>query len=624
MGELRKRSESSKNSLAGSENRENDEENVLTIGRLRLRLLKRKNADSSSHGPTYLALQERSYEDVQSLSSGSISTNMMEDPINNILFFNPFRKGPPASFVVKQTRENDETGLDNYIHHETAAMTIYRGPETLSASLGDWLQASESLLRSDEMHLFLASTMHVVGSVGDLAVRTAFFPVTFPLHVFCSTTGIVIGSTMHIVGAAGSLIESKVLGTSGQATGEDEGNNLIVSLLRGAWHFPGCICHFAGHVTNGILLTAKGGATDPLEEPQLKACSSVKTTSLTSTKAMLSESTSERLHILDKLRLDYAPHDSELPAGKSFKSVPSSEYLLRVDDLGVSVKDGKDQDAKVFYMDLSSSDDSKIIQQALHKLIVSGVSLLANHPTVRLAKHYSVAPEHVINWKAEAATGKLLRVMAKMSTMERLQLLQEKVLIWSGTFQNEKNKNALPGFLARGIVQNKSPRQFMELLWDNSRTSEYNNYCVQRVDALVIEDKVLAGASEGAKVVQSETRVPFTNMTVKAKCLMHVRPLVAPDVGFVILSRSLDSGDAGMHVNSASGVERASKNEIIWGINVFRAVPNHPHLTDLTSFSQVSSSLVPTFMANRIGLMGVDDFFKNVRAKKDFHRASTA
>ena len=97
---------------------------------------------------------------------------------------------------------------------------------------------------------------------------------------------------------------------------------------------------------------------------------------------------------------------------------------------------------------------------------------------------------------------------------------------------------------------------------------------------------------------------------------MHARTLVegSEEEGFVIVSRSLDSGMAGCHVGSAKRVERNNKNEILLGVNIIRPVPGHPELTDLMSISQVSSSVVPQFLAFKIGMMGVEDFFNNVRA----------
>jgi len=191
--------------------------------------------------------------------------------------------------------------------------------------------------------------------------------------------------------------------------------------------------------------------------------------------------------------------------------------------------------------------------------------------------------------------------------------MESEILIWSGQMRQSPNPKhtKFPFFLARGIIP-MNPRKFMELLWDNNRTGEYNYYCLGRSNLLVLEDEILSsGASKATKVIQSETRVPFTSLSVYVTCVMHVRPLDPPDEGYVIMSRTLDAGRAGWHT-SHDGIDphAKQKNEILWGINVIRKVPKHPELTDLTSLSQVGTSLVPKFLAGRIGLMGVEDFFR--------------
>ena len=107
----------------------------------------------------------------------------------------------------------------------------------------------------------------------------------------------------------------------------------------------------------------------------------------------------------------------------------------------------------------------------------------------------------------------------------------------------------------------------------------------------------------------SETKVPFTGLSVVMTVLMHARAL-EDEEGFIIVSRSLDSGMAGYHAGSNVRVQKGNKNEIILGVKLFRPVPGRPDMTELTSVSQVSSSLVPHFLAKRIGTMGVDDILK--------------
>ena len=355
----------------------------------------------------------------------------------------------------------------------------------------------------------------------------------------------------------------------------------------------------------------------------------------------------EQDRFLDRLRLDYA---IDTPLVKSYSQAPSSEkaqiakrdappspnaalaattvqgpdqpghskFLLPVHDLGLVTDEGQ----PLCFVDLQHTEKSALhplVTQALQRLVEVGVAWMANHPTVRLSRQVP-PPKLSIEWKPESHTPKILKKMAPLSTLERLRVLEREVLIWSGALSGAK----FPFFLARGVVP-QSPTEFMRMLWDNNRTVEYNNFCLGRTTLLVLHDGVLSDDSPskaernvtGTKVVQSETRVPFTSLSVLVSCAMHVQPLEAPDEGFVIVSRSVYTGPAGTHCNSSPhGVEPASKNEILWGMNILRRVPNHPHLTDLTSLSQVGSTLVPKFLATRIGLMGIEDFFKNVRTPK--------
>jgi hypothetical protein len=307
-----------------------------------------------------------------------------------------------------------------------------------------------------------------------------------------------------------------------------------------------------------------------------------------------------------------------------------SKYLLPVLDVGLH-HDGR----IVHFVDLQDfqagdlSSSSAAVAKALDLLVGFGLGLLSNHPTVRLSSqsHLSSPPPKKasaragggIEWRPEGSTSKTLRRMVPLSSLDRLKALEQEVLIWSGTLPSSPR---YPFFLARGVVARR-PLDFMRLLWDNERTSEYNNFCLGRTNLLILQDQVLASSTcadeikkdtmTGTKVVLSETRVPFTSLSVLVSCCMHVRPLDGADEGgYVIVSRSLYTGSAGTRY-SPDGVEPTTKNEILWGINVIRRVPNHPHLTDLTSLSQVGSTLVPKFLATRIGLMGIEDFFKNVR-----------
>jgi hypothetical protein len=347
----------------------------------------------------------------------------------------------------------------------------------------------------------------------------------------------------------------------------------------------------------------------------------------------------------------------------------TSKCLLRVDDLELycvandtSSSSSKSSSALVLYIDLdaknhvdcdaqSSSSSSLTLQaEALSEFTRQGLAMIANHPTVRLAaKQYLTTSRNEIVWKCENSCQRIMREMSQMSTTERLQTLEKETLVWSGQFRNQQllpsspslplspnqqqqqaSRRSMPLYLARGIVR-CSPREFVNLLWDNTRTNTYNNFCLGRVTILDVDgdsQRVLTGETDvGTKVIQSETRIPLTNLSVSMYCLMHVRPLPDPDEGFVIMSRSLVTGSAGTHTataasNSNNNIQDGNKNEILWGMNIIRRVPNHPHLADLTSLSQGGSSLVPKFVFSKIAMMGISEFFDNVR-KLDLQTPTT-
>jgi hypothetical protein len=529
---------------------------------------------------------------------------------------------------------------------EQSTIVVYRQPESFPEAVFCWMDSVEALVRSDEMANVAGSTCHLVLSAGNLAIKTCFLPVTIPLHIACATTDLVLGSCAHVVeGVAGALLGLDFKEQVEEAVEEKQHKNPIHEMVDKVFGFPGFFLGVAGKIKDdlgsvviSVVAPALGMQPDD-GDSSLKYCDSLKYS--TSCSGMSGDSED----FFDRLRLDYAKPplfptnktmqlvqsrktSSAMSKSSSISSTPvsvaetevrseSSMYLLRVDDLGVT--SGKQPvPSSIFYIDLQPKhSDTQELLQSMQRLVACGLGLMANHPPVRMAKHYESTAE--LEWNPEGSSKKLLRKMANMKSVERLQVLEKDHLIWSGEC---KKPNALFSsdysfFLARGIIR-RSPREFLNLLWDNERTCEYNNFCLGRNTVLAIDDKILSdpNAREGTKVIESETRVPFTGKSVKVTCIMHVRPLEAPDQGFVIVSRSLDSGMAGTHIGSRDMVKTGRKNEIIWGVNVLRCVPNNPQLTDLTSLSQVGSPMVPKFLAQRIGVMGVEDFYKNIRQPK--------
>lgn len=461
-----------------------------------------------------------------------------------------------------QTDNNNErTGRELALVTPTSSdLTLtreYYSPPSLPDAIGFWVHSVHALVQSPELHQCLDASIQVVGSASHLVWHTALLPITLPAHI--------VGSTTHgVLSLSGSILQHSV---------------------DFVFHFPGSLLGMIGEVKDhvgGALLALAGEAPAKQLEDE---------------------------NYLDRLKLDFEMENKGGEPVQRLMTANYSKYLLRIDDLGILTEDKKE----IRYIDLEGSRE--LVEKTLPRLMFTGLALLSNHPTVRLSQKMILNPDFEVGWNPEGATNKHMRKMAKMPSIERLAYLEKEILVWSGKYKVDgpAKDSSLPFFLARGIIR-KTPRDFLNLLWDNSRTVEYNNFCLGRQTLITLEDKVLEGASEGTKAVCSETRIPFTGMSVMVTCMMHVRALPAPDEGFVILTRSLDSGVAGSHIGSDQNVEKGThKSEILWGINILRKVPNHPHLTDLTSLSQVNSAMVPKFLAGKIAMMGVQEFFENIR-----------
>jgi hypothetical protein len=480
------------------------------------------------------------------------------------------------------------------------------------------------------------SSRNIVLSAGGATLHTAYMviqiaclPITFPYMVVSSTTEAVLGTTGIVLGIAGNVLLGtpenvrRLALTSGghdhQQHHESDAN--ASSKLSG----DGLI----GKVANVIpfILQTVGRVTNEAGASALRMVLPAQASR---------EMSSEQDHsYLDRLRLDYGlpkqvtsesnpaddfcarglvnPVDSTLSCSSDI-----SKYLLRVNDVSMessSSQDAQNHGGRILYIDLSKefSDDS-LRKQAMDLLVGRGLAFAATNVFSRSILPGRKTSSFEVEWKPEGCTAMTIRKLAKMSQPDQDRRLAKEVLVWSGKFQGPSYYGSEnPVFLAQGIVD-LSPREFLNLMWNSDRTGEYNKYSLGRSDVVLHEDGVLCGGSYGTKVIKSETKVPFAGISLVLSAVMHARALEGnPDEGFVIVSRSLDCGVAGSHVGNCKGVEKASKNEILLGVNILRPVPGSPGSTHLISLSQVNATLVPPFLAKRIGLMGVEDFFKNVR-----------
>ncbi|GAX20003.1 hypothetical protein FisN_1Lh523 [Fistulifera solaris] len=524
---------------------------------------------------------------------------------------------PNASLIS----EDDDHAMDSPFGNvsNSANNNLYNEvPENIGDALQQWLRSVQLLMDSPEMKNLMCSSVHLAGSAGHLCFQAALLPVTMPLHITGRTCDMIVGAYSHLLSETGSILAAatKNIANCVSENMESENSNsqdsntsktggIVAALMLPSRVIVNSAENAIGHVGTMVssLVTPPVNEKEKQVEPAIIEPTPVK---------KLVDSTSSD-NYLERLRLDYIPSDDYMQTPtKSNRSGKTSLLLLRVVDL--DLKDPNDPASDRFFcIDLEADlCDEVPREQIFDSMVERGFSLLANHPTVRVVQGRTakvVEPPMKIAWKSEGTSSKLLKKMAQVSTIERLSMLQKETLVWSGV----SDTSEIPLFLARGVVP-MSPREMLNLLWDNSRTPEYNNFCLGRKTIIELGNSQFDCKNDddafcrGSKVIQSETRVPFTSMSVFLNCLMHARSF---EDGYVIVSRSVYEGPRGSSTEKVRLAEQ--KNEILWGINVLRRVPNHPHLTDMTSLSQVKSGMVPKFLVKKIGLMGIEDFFKNVR-----------
>jgi hypothetical protein len=481
------------------------------------------------------------------------------------------------------------------------------------------------------MSAFVTSTRDVAFLVGGFALKTAFWPVFVPLHLAHATKDFVGWTCQQALAPVCQLIQGPNSSDGrGGSNNEDSDQPVVPAAsnpVEGLLQLIPIVLGTAGRIKDEIGSTVTSLVTPPTPR-QAQANK---------------DGASDDKAVLDRLRLPVIPEhgDPEEPLPlhlqqpekpqRATTATPAdfTKYLLRVEDLGIVAPNTNNaaQKTRVLYIDLSKEyGDQGLLKRCLNKLATRGIELATSHaPNINSPPSKNANSFGDVKWKCEGTTAKILRKRPRQTLQRWEEIMRSDILIWSGTFKNKDGGGSdihcgYPIFLAQGIVANLSPRAFLELFWDSSRTHEYNFYCTGRDDVLMVDenaDELLLSKDIHAatKVVKSETRVPFTGLTVPLLVMMHVRPLPGgPEEGYLIISRSLSSGMAGYHTASSSRSNiQNTKTEILWGVNVLKTVPGHPDQTELHSLSQMASALVPNFLSQKIGLMGVEEFFWNVR-----------
>ncbi len=425
-------------------------------------------------------------------------------------------------------------------------------------------------------------------NVTEIAVHTVLLPVTLPLHVTASATGLVFDTgskTLHYFcdNLVPIVINQAMLAKQGRLKDGSE-KTVTLELPKEKQAKNNKMKYQHDKSLDRLLLDVRQPSeTSGIEE----AVFCVETDSLTL-----------------KLKASAA------------KLANSSKFLLRVEDVNVTCND-----VRVFVVDLKKeSADEKLTRDALSQLSQRSVDITLSNEFVKnmlpeqIREQSGSANKIAASWKPIGQTKQDYNRLQKLSQKEYYDALRGRCCIWVGKYLGEKyHGSENPFFMAQGVVD-ASPDEIFNILWDSNRTKDYNKHCVNRQDVLVVDNS----EKNKAKIIESETKIPFTSMTVHLSALMCSKSL--GNDGVVIFSRSLGKGPAKYHSSQTAGQVKSSKNEVILGVNILRPVPGRPDLCDLISVSQVDASILPPFLKSRVGTFAVEDFFKNIRAcfpKKD-------
>lgn len=198
-------------------------------------------------------------------------------------------------------------------------------------------------------------------------------------------------------------------------------------------------------------------------------------------------------------------------------------------------------------------------------------------------------------WKPDDRTKKYFeRRQKNMTAEEWTKILETEVLKWTGSVRNSN----CPMLKTRGIID-MSPLELKELLLDCERNHLYNPNSISKTNMHYFADIDEVGGE--TRIVQNVMKIPIVGGTIQTVSLTHVR-CIENGGGYILVSQSV-----GDDVN-------ASPDNPYYSISILRSVPSAEQKTELTNITRISSMPIPRFLMQKVGLMGVMDFFKNLRS----------
>jgi hypothetical protein len=258
--------------------------------------------------------------------------------------------------------------------------------------------------------------------------------------------------------------------------------------------------------------------------------------------------------------------------------------------------------------------------------VANSLSTKALDALCRRALQYAMMDEDnsIIRWNAENGTNNRLDVIRR-KPHKILSILEKEVLVWTGRLSCNISVryckgmmvNDVPLVRARGIICGMSPLTLVKLLLDSSQVKRYNRWSNGRVDCCVFQDLLDCDSSGDygvgiAKIVMSESSLPFIQKKLTLISLMHARKLINEteedeQPTYIIVSRSVH------REQQPSNTTGSDDDELLLGVNLIKGVKGHFDKTELISISHMKSSIIPSFLQKKVGIGGVIEFYDRLR-----------
>ena len=151
---------------------------------------------------------------------------------------------------------------------------------------------------------------------------------------------------------------------------------------------------------------------------------------------------------------------------------------------------------------------------------------------------------------------------------------------------------------AKGLVA-ATPEAIFEMIFDSSRTKEYNKYSVGRADI-----DTVAGCPK-SKIVWNRTNPPGTKKPHDFCTLMHGVSFPAGNGTYLIMTTAVEHPKAKPSSNYL-------RSEILLGVNLMKPVPGRAGVTELTTVNHVKTTGVPAFLSEKVAAKSAIDFIRKV------------